>query len=121
MKKIRSVQTLTTYDLYERPGYSFEIHDLVKFKLLKEYKLRIFNDDFKRGIVEKSANKNSNQSKFRKNSYSFVNRSLPNETITGTIMDYTPCERNDLEIELIRNDGYEISLKLSQCKDLRIL
>lgn len=94
---------LKTYDLYKRPGYQFDVNDLVKFKLSKEYKLRTHQGDFKIGIVEKSNNKNSNQ------------------VITGTIRDYTPCERNDLEIELIRNDGYEISLKLSQCEDLRIL
>ncbi len=94
---------LTTYNLYKKQGYQFEINDLVKFKLSKEYKLRTYQGDFKIGIVEKSSNKNSSQ------------------VITGAIMDYTPCERNDLEIELIRNDGYEISLKLSQCEDLRIL
>lgn len=96
---------LTTYDLYKRPGYQFDVHDLVKFKLLKGYRLResrVYND-YKRGIFEKSKNSNSN------------------ETITGRITDYKPNKLRDLEIELIRNDGYEILLKLSQCENLKIL
>ena len=96
---------LITYDLYKKPGYAFEINDLVKFKLLKGYQLKtsILYNDYRRGIIKKSKNKNLNQ------------------TITGMIVSYKPDKLSDLEIELIRNDGCEIILKLSQCKDLEIL
>lgn len=99
---------LTTYDLHKRPGYAFDIHDMVKFNLLRGYELKmheLYDNSGKRGIVEKSKNKNSNQ------------------TIIGTITNYKPwvSKLGDLEIELIREDGCEILLKLSQCKDLKIL
>lgn len=94
---------LKTYDLYKRPGYRFEINDLVEFKLSEDYKLKRFYGYSKRGRVEKSKNKN------------------PNQTITGRIINYKPEKLRDLEIELIINNGHEISLKLSQCEDLKIL
>ncbi|MDP2672715.1 MAG: hypothetical protein Q8O84_02800 [Nanoarchaeota archaeon] len=96
---------LTTYDLYKRPGYNFEVNNLVKFKLLKGYRLRMYHtpDICKKGVIVKSDNKNSN------------------ETITGTIVDYNLCKLRDLEIKLIREDRGEIKLKLSQCKALKIL
>ena len=102
---LSSAKSLTTYDLYKNPGYAFEINDLVKFRLLRGYKLKTstYYDNRKKGIVEKSKNKNLNR------------------TITGTIINYKPNKLSDLEIELIRKDGYEIILKLSQCKYLKIL
>lgn len=103
---LSSAKSLTTYDLYKRPGYAFEVNDLVKFKLLRGYELIMYGvgyESSKRGIVEKSKNKNLNK------------------TITGTIIDYEPGKLSDLEIELIRRDGCEIKLKLSQCKNLKIM
>ena len=96
---------LTTYDLYKRPEYNFKLNDLVEFKLLKGYKLRMHHtpEIYKRGVIEKSYNKNSN------------------EKITGTIVDYNISKLRDLEIKLIREDRCEIKLKLSQCKDLKII
>ena len=100
---------LTTYDLYKRPGYSFEIDDLVKFKLLRRYRLNIFYDDSKRGVVKKS------------NTLKGINNKNLNQTITGTVINYKPNKISDLEIELIGEEGCEIILKLSQCKDLEII
>ncbi|KHO55034.1 MAG: hypothetical protein QT10_C0007G0020 [archaeon GW2011_AR19] len=97
---------LTTYDLYKRPEYHFELNDLVEFKLLKGYKLRIHHTPkiYKRGVIAKAYNKNSN------------------EKIIGTVVDYYPISKlKDLEIKLIREDRCEIKLKLSQCKDLKII
>ena len=56
---------LTTYDLYEKPGYAFETNDLVEFKLLKGYKLRMHHTPkiCKREVIAKAYNKNSNKSK----------------------------------------------------------
>ena len=55
----------TTQDLYKRPGHHFELNDLVEFKLLKGYKLRMHRTPaiYKRGVIIKSYNKNSNKSK----------------------------------------------------------
>ena len=116
---------LTTYDLYKRPGYDFKLNDLVEFKLLKGYKLRMHHtpEICKRGVIAKAYNKNSNKSKFRKNFHSFkFQEKNSNETIIGTVVDYYIISKlKDLEIKLIREDRCEIKLKLSQCKDLKIL
>ncbi|MBI2056828.1 hypothetical protein HYT91_01085 [Candidatus Pacearchaeota archaeon] len=96
---------LTTYDLYKRQEYNFKLNDLVEFKLLKGYKLRMHHtpNNYKKGIIAKSNNKN------------------PDKKVTGTIVDYNLSKLRDLEIKLIREDRCEIKLKLSQCKDLKIL
>ena len=97
---------LTTYDLYKKPEYNFRVNDLVSFKLLKEYRLSIYwagHDGSKRGIIKKSKSK------------------YLDKTITGTIVSYEPGKLRDLEIELMRNDGCPIKLKLSQCEDIEVL
>nr|MBI4156569.1 hypothetical protein [Candidatus Woesearchaeota archaeon] len=93
---------LTTYDLYERPGYGIDVGDKVRFELLRGLELRT-HEEFKSRIVARSQNPNSNR------------------TVTGTIKDYKPWKPSDLEIEGTMSDGYQFRLRLNQCRDLRIL
>ena len=94
---------LTTNDLYEKLGLAFDFGELVKFELSRGLELRTNEMYVKRGIVGNSQNPNSHR------------------TIVGTIANYRPLKPGDLEIECITDDGKEVSLRLSQCKNLRIL
>jgi len=93
---------LTTADLYERPGYAFDIGDRVRFFLLRGLEL-ITNENFKARSVSVSQNPNSNR------------------RVTGTVTRYVPYKPGDLEIECSMFDDYSLSLRLNQCRNLKIL
>jgi len=92
---------LTTKDLYTKPGYGIDIDSVVKFKLLRGLELKTI-ELFKSRVIGKSKNPNSNR------------------TVALTITDYKPYKSGDLEIEGVMSDGYNIMLRLSQCRDLKI-
>lgn len=96
---------LRTRDLYEKPGYGFDFGDLVRFNLC-------------RGLVVKVAEA------FRPLKFKYVGKSDnpdANRSITGKIEGYKPHLGGDLEIAGTTKDGYTFSLKLSQCRDLKVI
>lgn len=95
---------LTTQDLYTRPGYGIEVGDVVEFQLTRGLEFITYNNhNFKRIIVEKSSSHK------------------PVKSLTGTITSYKPLQPGQLEIEGQTNEGYEFTLKITDCKDLTIL
>ncbi len=90
---------LTTKNLYEKPGMAIDIGDKVIFELEKG--LSIFTN-------EESRLKTINRL------FQYLDQS-----VTATITSYQPRLGQDLEIEAQTDDGYNLKLNLSQCRNIR--